>query len=87
MALPDFVLKKGQLAVTLDTVSASGMILSNTILTYAYVEKVNDLCDIYKVGDYVIFDPTDAVKFSFDNVFYYLTTESKTYLTEPLIAP
>lgn len=88
MALdPGFILKKGQLIVTVDVSSASGMQLSNSILNYGYVEKVNELCDMYKIGDYVIFDPTDAVKFTFDNVFYYLTTESKTYLIEPFIAP
>lgn len=88
MALdPGFILKKGQLIVTADASSASGMQLSNSILNYGYVERVNDLCDMYSAGDYVIFDPTNSVRFTFDNVFYYLITEYETYLTEPFIAP
>jgi hypothetical protein len=87
MALTDFVLKKEQVVVTVDVTSASGMDLFTSIFNYAYVEKVSDLSDMYSVGDYVIFDPTDATKFTFEGVFYYLTTESKIYLTEPFIAP
>jgi co-chaperonin GroES (HSP10) len=87
MALDDFILKKNQIVLTKDTFSASGMLLSNTVLTYGYVEKINDLCDFYQVGDYVIFDPTNAVKFSYDSVFYYLLDEKDVWLIEPFIAP
>lgn len=87
MALDGFILKKGQIAVTDDIYSASGMVLSNTVLLYGYVQKVNDLSDFYKVGDYIIFDPTNAIKFTFDSVYYYLLDEKDVYLTEPFIAP
>jgi hypothetical protein len=87
MALTDFILKKGQIVMTTDVYSASGMFLSAPPFTYGYVEKVNDLCDSYKVGDYVIFDPTKAIKFTFDNVYYYLIEEQYALLIEPFIAP
>jgi hypothetical protein len=92
MALDGFILKKGQIVITIDTTSASGMQLTSSSLSYAYVEKVSALSDMYIAGDYVIFNTADAINFTFDEtgiglVSYWLTTEDKIYLTEPLIAP
>lgn len=92
MALDGFILKKGQVVVTVDTASASGMLLGSSSLSYAYVEKVSALSDTYIVGDYVIFNTADAISFTFNEegiglIMYFLTTEDKIYLTEPFIAP
>jgi len=91
MALTDFILKKGQVVLTQQAISASGMNVSSSSLTYGYVQKVNDLCDMYKVGDYVIFDTSESINFTFLEssvlLYYCLTTEDKVYLIEPLILP
>jgi hypothetical protein len=47
---------------------------------------------MYIVGDYVIFNTADAINLTFNEegiglISYWLTTEDKIYLTEPLIAP
>lgn len=84
---PGFVLKKGQLVICQDQFSASGMVTDGTPFLYGQVQQVNDLCDMYKADDYVLFNAEAAIRFIFDGVFYYLTTEDKVYLTEPYIAP
>jgi hypothetical protein len=82
-----FILKKGQLVISENALSASGMIAYNTPFLYGQVQQVNELCDLYKADDYVMFDASNAIQFTFSGVFYYLTTEDKVYLTEPYIAP
>lgn len=97
MALSGFILKKGQVVVTRMQYSASGANVQNQDLSFGYVEKVNDLCDMYKVGDYVMFDPTGALNFVYSTgniisgveIFaqYSLTSEDKLLLIEPYVAP
>jgi len=88
MALPSgFVLKKYQVLLTQTQNSASGMITDGTPFLYGYIEQVNDLSDMYIAGEYVLFDGSDAIRFTYDGIFYYLTTENNLYLTEPFIAP
>lgn len=82
-----FILKKGQILLVQNAISASGMVTDNTPFLYGQVQQVNDLCDMYKAEDYVLFDASNAIKFTFDSIYYYLTTEEKVYLTEPLILP
>ena len=88
MALPSgFILKKYQVLLTQTQFSASGMITDGTPFLYGYIEQVNDLSDMYIAGEYVLFDGSDAIRFTYDGIFYYLTTENNLYLTEPFIAP
>lgn len=93
MALDNFILKKGQVVVTQDVSSASGMNATSNSITYGYVEKVSDLSDMYAVGDYIIFNAADSVNFTFyetalsATILYCLTTEDKLFLIEPYIAP
>jgi hypothetical protein len=88
MALPSgFILKKYQVLLTQRQNSASGMITDGTPFLYGYIEQVNDLCDLYVVGEYVLFDASTAIRFTYDDVFYYLTTEDNLFLIEPYIAP
>jgi len=88
MALPSgFILKKYQVLLTQRQNSASGMITDGTPFLYGYIEQVNDLSDMYIVGEYVLFDGSDAIRFTYDGILYFLTTENNLYLTEPFIAP
>jgi hypothetical protein len=88
MALPSgFILKKYQVLLTQTQNSASGMVTDGTPFLYGYIEQVNDLSDMYIAGEYVLFDASTAIRFTFDGIFYYLTTENNLYLTEPYIAP
>jgi hypothetical protein len=93
MALDGFILKKGQVVLTQDIESASGMAAASSAFTYGYVEKVNDLSDLYKVGDYVLFMTSEAFNFTYYEealtslVNYSLTTEDKLFLIEPYFAP
>jgi hypothetical protein len=93
MALDGFTLKKEQVVLTQDVQSASGMAASNSSYIYGYVEKVNDLSDLYKVGDYVVFMTSDAFNFTYYEtalnslINYSLTTEDKLFLIEPYFAP
>lgn len=93
MALDGFILKKGQVVLTQDLQSASGMSAASSEITYGYIEKVNDLSDLYKVGDYVLFMTSDAFNFTYFEVSYdrlvnySLTTEDKLFLIEPYFAP
>lgn len=88
MALPSgFILKKYQVLLTQRQNSASGMITDGTPFLYGYIEQVNDLCDLYSVGKYVLFDASNAIRFTYDDVYYYLTTEDTLFLIEPYFAP
>jgi len=88
MALPSgFILKKYQVLLTQRQNSASGMITDGTPFLYGYIEQVNDLSDLYIAGEYVLFDASTAIRFTYDDVFYYLTTEDNLFLIEPYIAP
>lgn len=82
-----FILKKGQIILSQNAYSASGMATDNSPFLFGFVQQVNDLSDSYHANDYIIFDASNALKFIFDGIYYYLTTEDKVYLTEPLIAP
>ena len=86
--LPEgFILKKGQLLLVQNALSGSGMVTDNSPFLYGQVQQVNDMCDMYKADDYVLFDASGAVRFTYADVFYYLTTEDRVYLTEPYFAP
>lgn len=88
MALPSgFILKKYQVLLTQRQNSASGMITDGTPFLYGYIEEVNDLSDLYVAGEYVLFDASTAIRFTYDDVFYYLTTEDNLFLIEPYFAP
>jgi hypothetical protein len=82
-----FVLKKGQILIMQNANSASGMITDNSPFLYGQVQQASDLSDMYKADDYILFDASSAIRFTFEDVYYYLTIEDKVYLTEPFIAP
>jgi hypothetical protein len=88
MALPSgFILKKYQVLLTQTQFSASGMVTDGTPFLYGYIEQVNDLSDMYIAGEYVLFDGSNAIRFTYDGILYYLTTENNLYLTEPYLTP
>ena len=81
MAVPSLVLNKGQILL-LESNSKQGIILTNNDYIFTNVMAVNDLSELYAVGDYVTFNPVDATLLIFDNDTYYLTTEDKIIFKE-----
>lgn len=81
MAVPNLVLNKGQILL-LESSSKQGIILTNNDYIFTNVMAINDLSELYAVGDYVTFNPVDATLLIFDNDTYYLTTEDKIIFKE-----
>lgn len=81
MAVPSLILNKGQILL-LESYSKQGIILTNNDYIFTNVMAVNDLSELYAVGDYVTFNPVDATLLIFDNDTYYLTTEDKIIFKE-----
>jgi len=80
---PDIVLHKGQILLT-QTSSSLAIQTDNTAFFYGLVALINDLSEMYVVGDSVLFDPTGATILKYSTVDYYLTTENKVYFKEVL---
>jgi hypothetical protein len=78
---PDITLNKGQILLTQST-SGLGIVMSNNSFLNGTVELVNELSDIWAVGDLVLFNPNDATLFDFEENTYYLTTEDKCFYKE-----
>jgi len=81
MAVPSLVLNKGQILL-LESNSKQGIILTNNDYIFTNVMAINELSELYAVGDYVTFNPVDATLLIFDNDTYYLTTEDKIIFKE-----
>jgi hypothetical protein len=86
MTVTDLILKNKQIIVT-ETSNDAEFQPDNSALLFGEVAVVNDLTEMYTVGDRVYFDASDSRKFLLNDVLYYLTTEDKIYLTYPYIAP
>lgn len=82
MAVTDLILKAGQIILT-ETANDSEFQPDNSSFTFGEVVSVNELTDMYTVGDRVYFDGVASTKFNISGVVYYLTTEDKVYLTYP----
>lgn len=85
MALPDIVLNKGQICLTQTT--PYSIELDNSGFQFGTVAVVNDLCDMYSVGQVVLYDPQFSTRFRFDSVEYFLTTEDKIFFIDNSFAP
>lgn len=81
MAAPDIVINKKQIVLTQSS-SGWGIVMDNNDFLFGYVEIVNDLTDMYVVGDIVLFDPQGAKMFMYDDTTFYITTEDKIYFKE-----
>lgn len=75
MAVPPLILKKGEILVYQGS-SPLNIELQNSPFLNGAVALVSDLTDEYSVEDNVLFDPTNATKFKYDSVNYYLIKES-----------
>jgi len=87
MALTDLILKQGQIIIIQNDISSAG--INNDIQPFLFgeVTRVSDVSLFYEVGNYVMFDPDGATKFTISGNNFFLTTEDKVYLTQPSIAP
>lgn len=81
MAVPNLILNKGQILL-LESYSKQGIILTNNDFIFTNVMAINELSELYAVGDYVTFNPVDATLLIFDTDTYYLTTEDKIIFKE-----
>lgn len=82
MAAIDIILNAGQIVLSQST-SWTGIVLDDSPLLFGSVEVINDLTDRFEVGNNVLFDPTNATKFSYSGIEYFLTTEDKVFFQEP----
>lgn len=87
MALTDLILKQGQIIVMQNDISSAGVNTDIQPLLFGEVTRVSDLSLFYEAGNYVIFNPGGATKFTISGVNFFLTTEDKIYLKQPSIAP
>ena len=86
MALSDLILKKGQ--IILQQVALEGApLLDNSPFLNGLISQTSALSDMYRDGDYVVFDAGTSTKFTYEDEFYYLINESDIYLTQPAPAP
>lgn len=85
MAAPDLTLNKGQILLIQSSTSL-GIEVDNSPFLNGVVSLINDLSDLYIVGDLVLFDPTNATKFKYSSEDYFLITENKVFYKEN-IAP
>ena len=86
MALSDLILKKGQLVLQ-QVVFEGTPVLDNSPFLNGVISNANDLSDMYRGGDYVVFDAGTSTKFTYDDEFYYLINENDVFLTQPAPAP
>ena len=87
MALTDLILKQGQIIVIQNDISSAGISQDIQPFLFGEVTRVNDLSTFYQAGNYVLFNPEGATKFTISGNNFFLTTEDKIYLTQPSIAP
>ena len=86
MALSDLILKKGQ--VVLQQVTLEGApLLNNSPFLNGVISNANALSDMYRGGDYVVFNATTSTSFTYEDEFYYLINENDVFLTQPAPAP
>lgn len=85
MALPDLTLNKGQIILT-QTVPY-GIVLDNSAFQFGDVAIINDLSDRFTVGQKVLYDPAGSLRFNYDSVDYFLTTEDKIFFIDNSIVP
>lgn len=81
MAAPLLVLNKGQILL-IESYSKQGIVLTNNDYIFTLVVAVNELSELYAVGDYVTFNPADATLLIYGNSTYYLTTEDRIIFKE-----
>lgn len=86
MALSDLILKKGQLVLQ-QVVFEGTPILDNSPFLNGVISNANALSDMYRGGDYVVFDAGTSTKFTYDDDFYFLINENDVFLTQPAPAP
>jgi hypothetical protein len=78
---PDITLNKGQILLTQST-SGLGVVMVNNSFLNGTVALINELSDVWAVGDLVLFNSKDATLFLFEEVTYYLITEDKCFYKE-----
>lgn len=86
MSVPDITLNKGMILLT-QSASGLGIVMDNSPFVNAAVAKINDLEENYKVEDLILFDPTNATKFIYDDTNYYLVETDKIVYKENFIPP
>lgn len=85
MSAPSIILNRGQVLVS-QTSSGLGIQIDNSPLLNGTIELVNDLTDLYEVGNLVLFNPQGAVILKYSGTDYFLTTEDNLFYKES-IAP
>lgn len=85
MPTAKFTLKGNQVLAIANADSETGMILLDSGYTYGRIMQVNDLCDMYAFGDYIIFNPQAATQFTYNDTIYYIIPYDQIILTETLI--
>jgi hypothetical protein len=85
MTLSDLILKKGQILIS--QIIIENIYLDGSAFLYGNVEIANDLSDMYDIDDKVMFNPSNATRFSIDDTLYHLTTEDQVYSTFINITP
>lgn len=86
MATPDITLNNNEILLT-QVESGLGIYQDNNPFINGNVEMINDLEDIWRINDLVLFDPTYAIRFVFDNITYYLISTNKIQYKENYIPP
>jgi len=80
-SVPDITLNKGQALLT-QTDSVLGITMDNNALLNGVVVLINELSDLWAVGNVVLFDPTGATILQYDEQTYYMVTEDKIFYKE-----
>jgi len=81
MAAPTIVLGQNQILL-IEGVSKLGITLSNSDYFFAEVVGVNNLSELYSIGNFVLLNPKNATILTYDSFTYYLTTENNIIFKE-----
>lgn len=81
MPTPNIIIESPYVLVTLSA-SPSGVIPNKAGFQIGYVEMVNQLSDTVAVGQYVMFDMTQAKSFIYGSTQYYLIDENNLLFQE-----
>lgn len=79
MTLSDIILKKEQILIR--QIIIENIYLDGSAFLYGNVEIANDLSDMYNIDDKVMFNPSNATRFTINDILYHLTTEDQVYST------
>lgn len=82
MAVPDLILKQGQVMAQQTTSSSLNIKVQQGKLLFGIVVKVYSTSDATVVGDYVLIDPLTAVQIKSGTDVYYIIEEQAVLFNE-----